>query len=87
MNNYELTTDKFCTGYKRYPKRFTWSAFRKFGHIKGQILCEKYNIILTDYETRNERITRNLKKFNMHNFNKGMVKFNKGIDLFTKAVK
>ena len=57
MNNYELTTNDFNYYHiHRYKKKFTWKAFKKFGYVKGQILCEKYDIILTDYRTRNEKI-------------------------------
>lgn len=77
MNNYELTTDYFSFNYIRYPKRFSWKAFKKFGYVKGQVLSEKYDIILTDYRTRNEKIKDILAKFNQKNFDKGMKKFNK----------
>jgi len=59
LNNYELTTDEYCFQYikpvKAFTKTFTWKAFKKFGFVKGQILCEKYNIILTDHMTKKER--------------------------------
>lgn len=54
MNNYELTTDDFNTTRHRYRKRFTWKAFKRFGWVKGQILCEKYDIILTGHRTKRE---------------------------------
>jgi len=62
MNNYELSTDEFCTKYRRYRKRFSWKAFKKFGYVKGQVLCEKYDIILTDYKTRRERYNEGFDK-------------------------
>lgn len=51
MNNFELTTDIFNTTKHRYKKKFSWKAFKKFGYIKGQVLCQNYDIILTDHKT------------------------------------
>jgi len=60
LNNYEKTTDEFNFWYKRYKKIIPWKAFKKIcgkkknGWIEGQILCEKYKIILTGHRTRPE---------------------------------
>ena len=55
MNNYELDTNEYCYTYTKYKKVMTWKAFKKFGWIKGQVLCEKYNIVLTGHRTRKEK--------------------------------
>ena len=75
-NNYELATDEFCYQYKRYRKNMSWKAFKKFGFIKGQVLCEKYDIILSGYITNAELAMAILDKFNLENLNKGIAKFN-----------
>ena len=51
-----------------------------------EVLCKKYNVILTDYQTRKEKITLLLNKINMKNFNKGMDTFNKSLNKFSKTV-
>ena len=69
----------------RYPKKFTVKAWKKFDLTQQDILCTRYDIILTDYKTQKEKAIIILKKFNMTNVNKGIATFNKGIDGFTKA--
>ena len=86
MNPYEAATNEFCYTYMRYPKTFAWKGFKKFGWMQQQLLCEKWNIILTDHETRNEKIIRLSKKITLKNFNKGIDKFNKGVDDFMKVI-
>ena len=51
-----------------------------------EILCKKYDIILTDYQTRKEKIILLLNKINMKNFNKGMDMFNRSLNKFSKTV-
>ena len=58
--------------------RFSWSM--------QEIMCKKYDIILTDYKTRKEKIILMLNKINMKNFNKGMETFNKSLNKFSKTV-
>ena len=85
-NAYELLSDFYCYEYFKYKKTFTWKAFKKFGWIKQQLLCEKYNIILTEHETRNEKLKRLSKKITLKNLNKGIDKFNHGMDQFNKMI-
>lgn len=66
--------------------RFTHKAWNKFDEIKQEKLLEKFEIIIPDYLTRNERIIKNLKKFNVSNLNRGIDKFNHGIDSFKTAL-
>ena len=86
VNNYELATDEFSFNYKRYKRSMPWPAFKKFGWIKGQVLCEKYNIILTGHKSNAELAHEILDKFNFENFNKGLTKFNKGMSQFNKMI-
>ena len=69
----------------RYPKYFTCKAWGKFDLTQQDILCTRYDIILTDYQTDKEKIVKIIKKFNIKNLNKGIKTMNKGIDTFTKA--
>ena len=79
----------------RYKKLFTvkeWSKFKKIKvkEIDGikyyydmqELMCKKYDIILTDYKTKSEQIIIFLKKINMKNINKGIDSFNKAVQAF-----
>ncbi|GEM_PF-806153 len=79
----------------RYKKLFTvkeWSKFKKIKvkEIEGikyyydiqELMCKKYDIILTDYKTKSEQIIIFLKKINMKNINKGIDTFNKAVQAF-----
>ena len=76
-------------------KYFTVKQWRKFKktqvkevngikhHLDMQeLMCKKYDIILTDYKTKRERIIIFLKKINMKNINKGIDTFNKAVQSF-----
>lgn len=51
-----------------------------------ELLCLKYDIVLTDYKTRKEKLFQVIDKVNIKNLNKGIDKFNKGISQFSKVV-
>jgi hypothetical protein len=51
-----------------------------------EIICKKYDVILTNYKTKKEKIILLLHKINMKNFNKGMDTFNKSLNKFSKTV-
>ena len=70
----------------RYPKKFTVKAWNKFDLTQQDILCCRYDIILTDYMTQKEKIIKIAKQFNLKNLNKSITKFNKGMDQFNKMV-
>ena len=42
-----------------------------------ELLCEKYDVILTDYKTKKQRIISLLSHINLKNFDKGITQFNK----------
>ncbi len=54
-NNYEGATDEFCYAYKRYKRTMPWKDFKRAGYIRGQVLCEKYDWIVTGHYTRSEK--------------------------------
>jgi D-lyxose ketol-isomerase len=70
----------------RYPKKFTCKAWNKFDLTQQDILCCRYDIILTDYKTKKEMVMKILKNFNIKNVNKGITKFNKGMAQFSKVM-
>jgi len=70
----------------RYPKKFTCKAWNKFDLTQQDILCCRYDIILTDYQTPREKMIKIIKKFNLKNLNKGITKFNKGMSQFNKMM-
>ena len=64
-----------------------WQRFKKNNYFDMQeILCQKYDVILTDYKTRKEKIIFVLKKFNQKNFDKSMVQFNSFMKDFGNSV-
>lgn len=65
---------------------FTVKQWNKFSWNMQEILCKKYNVILTDYHTTKEKITLLINKINIKNFNKGMDTFNKSLNKFSKTV-
>jgi len=80
-------------------KSYTTKQWRKFKknqvkmvngikhHLDMQeLMCKKYDIILTDYKTKRERIIIFLKKINMKNINKGIDTFNKAVQAFGGSV-
>ena len=88
----------------RSKKLYTTKQWRKFKKTKvikhyevkhtidlQELMCQKYEIILTDYKTKWEQITSILKKINTKNiikvidaFSVGMQEFGKGIDELTR---
>lgn len=50
------------------------------------MLLKKYDVVLTDHQTRNERIISALKKFNSKNLNTGIDRMNHAIESFSKSM-
>ena len=46
------------------------------------MLCQKYDVILTDYQTRREKVFSALKKINLKNFDKGVTEFSRLVQSF-----
>ena len=70
----------------RTRKYFTveeWHKFKTNDYFDMQeMLCQKYDVILTDYKTKREKIFSVLKKINLKNFDKGIAEFSKLVQLF-----
>ena len=70
----------------RDRKYFTvreWNRFKNNDYFDMQdMLCQKYDIILTDYKTKREKIFSVLKKINLKNFDKGVTEFSKLVQSF-----
>ena len=77
---------------KKYYTVKQWRKFKKIQvkEINGtkhhldiqELLCKKYDILLTDYKTRRELVIIFLKKINMKNINKGIDTFNRAVQAF-----
>jgi len=65
----------------RKVRRYTVKEWKKLYKIQDK-LCSKYEVILTDYKTRQEKAVEIIQKINFKNFNKGMISFNKIIQDF-----
>jgi hypothetical protein len=65
---------------------FTVREWNRFAWSMQEVLCIKYNVILTDYKTRKEKIILLLNKINVKNLNKGTDAFNKSLNQFCKII-
>ena len=74
----------------RTRKYFTvreWNRFKDNDYFDMQdMLCQKYDVILTDYQTKRERIFSALKKINLRNFDKGVSEFSKLVQSFGSSL-
>ena len=70
----------------RTKKYFTvkeWNRFKNNDYFDMQdMLCQKYDVILTDYQTKREKVFSILKKINLKNFDKGVTEFSKLVKSF-----
>ena len=70
----------------RTRKYFTvreWNRFKNNDYFDMQdMLCQKYDVILTDYKTKREKVYSALKKINLRNFDKGVTEFSKLVQSF-----
>ena len=70
----------------RTRKYFTvreWNRFKNNDYFDMQdMLCQKYDVILTDYKTKREKVFSALKKINLGNFDKGVTEFSKLVQSF-----
>ena len=62
-------------------RKYTVKEWKKLYKIQDK-LCQKYEVILTDYKTKREKVTEIFEKINFKNFNKGIITFNKIIQDF-----
>ena len=63
----------------------TMKEWNRFNINDQQILTTRYQIILTDHQTRNEKIVIALKKITLKNFDTAMSKFDKHQKSFWKS--
>ena len=72
---------------KKYYTVKEWKKFRNNNYFDMQeMLCKKYEIILTDYKTKSEKILSLLSKINLKNIDKGIVRFNKVLQNFSESM-
>ena len=73
--------------WNRFDKVLTKSIGGQEYYLDVQeLLCKKYDTILTDYETKREKWLRRLKMVNQTNIDKGLKVFNDGVENFTKEL-
>ena len=74
----------------RIRKYFTareWNRFKDNDYFDMQeMLCQKYDVILTDYKTKREKIFSALKKINLRNFDNGVAEFSKLVQSFGSSL-
>jgi len=76
----EAKMNKF--NYKPYEKKYyTVKEWKKLYNIQ-EILCKKFDVILTDHKTKKERLISILKNIHLTNINKGIDTFNKMVQDF-----
>ena len=64
-----------------------WSKFKGNDYFDMQeMLCQKYDVILTDYQTKREKIFSVLKKINLKNLDKGITGFSKLVQSFSGSM-
>jgi len=70
----------------RNRKYFTvkeWNRFKNNDYFDMQdMLCQRYDVILTDYKTKREKVFSILKKINLKNLDKGVTEFSKLVQSF-----
>jgi hypothetical protein len=71
---------------KKYYTVKEWKKFKKNNYFDMQeLLCEKYDVILTDYKTKRQRILSILSYINLKNLDKGIIQFNKLFESFGES--
>ena len=74
----------------RTRKYFTveeWQKFKTNDYFDMQeMLCQKYDVILIDYQTKKEKIFSVLQKINLKNFEKGIIEFSKLVQSFGNSM-
>ena len=74
----------------RIRKYFTveeWQKFKTNDYFDMQeMLCQKYDVILSDYQTKKQKTFSLLQKINLKNFNKGIAGFSKLLQSFGNSM-
>ena len=64
-----------------------WNKFKSNDYFDMQdMLCQRYDVILTDYQTKREKIFSVLKKINLENLDKGITGFSKFVQSFGGSI-
>ena len=74
----------------RIRKYFTveeWQRFKTNDYFDMQeLLCQKYDVILSDYQTKKQKTFSLLQKINLKNFDKGITEFSKLVQSFGNSM-
>ena len=74
----------------RTRKYFTveeWQKFKTNDYFDMQeMLCQKYDVILSDYQTKKQKTFSLLQKINLKNFEKGIIEFSKLVQSFGNSM-
>ena len=74
----------------RVRKYFTvkeWQRFKANDNFDMQeLLCQKYDVILSDYRTKKQKIFSLLQKINLKSFDKGVSEFSKLVKSFGNSM-
>ena len=74
----------------RIRKYFTveeWQRFKQNDYFDMQeLLCQKYDVILSDYQTKKQKTFSLLQKINLKNFDKGITEFSKLVQSFGNSM-
>ena len=74
----------------RIRKYFTvkeWQKFKTNDYFDMQeLLCQKYDVILSDYQTKKQKTFSLLQKINLKNFEKGIAEFSKLVQSFGNSM-
>ena len=74
----------------RIRKYFTveeWQKFKTNDYFDMQeLLCQKYDVILSDYQTKKQKTFSLLQKINLKNFEKGIIEFSKLVQSFGNSM-
>jgi hypothetical protein len=74
----------------RIRKYFTvkeWQKFKTNDYFDMQeMLCQRYDVILSDYQTKKQKTFSLLQKINLNNFDKGITEFSKLVQSFGNSM-
>ena len=64
-----------------------WQRFKTNDYFDMQeLLCQKYDVVLTDYRTKKKKTFSLLQKINLKNFDKGITEFVKLLQSFGNSM-
>ena len=64
-----------------------WSKFKSNDYFDMQeLLCQKYDVVLIDYQTKKQNTFSLLQKINLKNFEKGITEFSKLVQSFGNSM-